>query len=68
MIKLYSLLLALITGILVNGQCINTFPYVQDFETSQGGWVSGGILITTGHGAHQTNRLLRLPEVAPNAG
>ncbi len=29
----------------VNAQCtttINTFPYVEDFETSNGGWVSGG--------------------------
>lgn len=23
-------------------QCVNTYPYVQDFEASAGGWVSGG--------------------------
>lgn len=31
----------------VNAQCnttINTFPYVENFETSQGGWASGGHL------------------------
>jgi len=28
-----------------NSQCINTFPYLQDFEVDNGGWVPGGFNI-----------------------
>lgn len=27
---------------LLQGQCINTFPYTEDFEANNGNWVSGG--------------------------
>lgn len=33
--------LTLYTG-MANAQCINTFPYTQDFEATNGNWASGG--------------------------
>ena len=32
----------LLYGTLVQAQCINTFPYTEDFEANNGNWVSGG--------------------------
>lgn len=29
-------------SVLGSAQCINTFPYTQDFEATNGGWISGG--------------------------
>src|SRR5580692_11104398 len=43
MIRYYFFMaLSIFTACLADSQCINTFPYVQDFEASQGGWNSGG--------------------------
>lgn len=45
--RLHSLfiLLACFFGSSASGraQCVNTFPYMEDFETGAGGWTSGGV-------------------------
>ncbi len=44
MARYYILALSVLIACLATGQCVSTFPYVEDFETSQGGWTSGGTL------------------------
>ncbi|MEM7371271.1 MAG: PKD domain-containing protein [Bacteroidota bacterium] len=48
MIKHSSLFLVLFCGIILQAtaQCINTFPYSEDFESSNGGWVASAIVPT----------------------
>ena len=44
---LFFFILSSIYSVKVQSQCtttVNTFPYVENFETSQGGWASGGTL------------------------
>lgn len=36
------LIFTLLLPFLEHAQCINTFPYIQDFETTNGNWSSGG--------------------------
>ncbi len=36
------LLLAFHFSLLISAQCINAFPYTEDFEATNGNWVSGG--------------------------
>jgi gliding motility-associated-like protein len=35
-------LLAFSFSLFTSAQCINTYPYTQDFEANNGGWLSGG--------------------------
>jgi gliding motility-associated-like protein len=37
-----AVVLLLLMGDVAKSQCINTFPYLQDFEIDNGGWVPGG--------------------------
>ncbi|MEN9522692.1 MAG: hypothetical protein RL065_1069 [Bacteroidota bacterium] len=40
--KYYYFLICLILSIQSNAQCISIFPYNENFETSVGGWTTGG--------------------------
>ena len=40
-------------GSFANAQCISTFPYLQDFENDNGGWVSGGFNVDWAWGQPQ---------------
>ncbi len=42
MVRLFIFLFAVHCSLLLNAQCINAFPYVEDFEANIGGWASGG--------------------------
>ncbi len=40
--KLCLLLITYHLSLITSAACINTFPYIEDFETTNGNWVSGG--------------------------
>lgn len=40
--RIFVLLFTVYSSLCSNAQCINAFPYSEDFEVSTGGWQSGG--------------------------
>lgn len=42
MLRFFTALFLVGFALLSNAQCINTFPYNEDFELNNGNWVSGG--------------------------
>jgi gliding motility-associated-like protein len=44
MLKLTAFLFFVFSSFFSVAQCINQFPYTEDFETTPGGWTSGGSL------------------------
>jgi gliding motility-associated-like protein len=42
LLKHYLFYVLLLYGTLVQAQCMNTFPYTEDFEANNGNWTSGG--------------------------